>query len=576
MASLIKILDNAKFLSKTVFGEVSPNPTYNLGSSLASVNEGSSVTFTLSTTNISDGTLVPYVITGVSLADLASGALTGNFTVASGLASASITLAADALTEGSETMTVSLSSGVASASVIVNDTSKTPLYSLTSSSASVNEGSSVVFTLSTANVANGTSVPYVISGISAGDLSSGSLTGSFTVSNGSASTSITLANDVLTEGTETATLSTAVGSVAVTVNDTSRTPTYAIGRSLSAVDEGSSVVFTLSTTNVANGTVLPYTISGISSNDVTSGSLNGSFTVSNGLATATITMSADQLTEGAETATLTLNNAAASNFVVVNDTSVFTPATISGLQLWLDAADSSTLFDATAGGNLVTTDGSAVARWADKSGNNRHATQGTANARPLLKTSVKNGRNVLRFDGANDQFRCADANGLDLNVFTVFSVVIPSSYTPSNSKLPAILNKGDFATPAGTNYEIVSNNSGQWSAAICQGNAIAFAASSSLLVSQNACQTVAMRRETTSSGVTIYKNGIAGATSTAFSGSLNNISTPLGIGGKGDGSQSSIDSFIGDILEIIIYNTALTTTQRQSVETYLNSKWAIY
>ena len=343
MASLIKILDNAKFLSKTVFGDVSPNPTYQLGSSLASVNEGSSVVFTLSTTNVSDGTLVPYVITGVSLADLASGALTGNFTVASGLASASITLAADALTEGSETMTVSLSSGVASASVVVNDTSKTPLYSLTSSSASVNEGSSVTFTLSTANVANGTVLPYVITGISSSDLSSGSLTGSFTVSNGSASTSITLANDVLTEGTETATLSTAVGSVAVTVNDTSRTPTYAIGRSLSAVDEGSSVVFTLSTTNVANGTVLPYTISGISSADVTTGSLTGSFTVSNNLATATITMSADQLTEGAETVTLTLNNAAASNFVLVNDTSLtpaaFSPDQITGLRGWYDAAE---------------------------------------------------------------------------------------------------------------------------------------------------------------------------------------------------------------------------------------------
>ena len=332
MASLIKILDNAKFLSKTVFGDVSPNPTYQLGSSLASVNEGSSVVFTLSTTNISDGTLVPYVITGVSLADLASGALTGNFTVASGLASASITLAADALTEGSETMTVSLSSGVASASVIVNDTS--------------------------------------------------------------------------------------------------RTPTYAIGRSLSAVDEGSSVVFTLSTTNVANGTVLPYTISGISSNDVTTGSLTGSFTVSNGLATATITMSADQLTEGAETATLTLNNAAASNFVVVNDTSTTpVPLTISGLQLWLDAADSSTLFDATAGGNLVTTDGAAVARWADKSGNNRHATQSTSNARPSL--SVSNGRSLSFI--TNDFLQCPKASYLEnTSQFTICAWVkkrTSNSYT---------------------------------------------------------------------------------------------------------------------------------------------------
>lgn len=185
------------------------------------------------------------------------------------------------------------------------------------------------------------------------------------------------------------------------------TPTYNIGRSLSAVNEGSSVTFTLSTTNVANGTVLPYTITGISANDVTTGSLTGTFTVNSGLATTTITMSADQLTEGAETATLTLNNAAASNFVVVNDTSVFTPTLISGLQLWLDAADSSTLFDATAGGSLVSV-GGTVARWQDKSGNNRHAIQGTVNNRP-----IKNG-SALYFNGSTSFFDYL--NGYSLNL----------------------------------------------------------------------------------------------------------------------------------------------------------------
>jgi len=317
--SNIKFFGNAKIQGKTFFQLLGSSPTYAIGKSLSAVNEGSSVTFTLSTTNVVNGTIIPYVITGVSLADLASGALTGNFTLSGNRAIATITLAADALTEGSETMTVSLSSGVASASVVVNDTSRTPHYTLTSSTALVNEGSSVTFTLSTANVANGTVLPYVISGISSGDLSSGSLTGSFTVFNDSASTSITLANDVLTEGTETATLSTAVGSVTVTVNDTSRAPTYSIGRSMSAVNEGSSVTFTLSTQNVPNGTEVPYTISGISLADITSGSLTGSFTVNNNLATASFILAADALTEGTET--LTLSTSVGSVAVDVNDTS---------------------------------------------------------------------------------------------------------------------------------------------------------------------------------------------------------------------------------------------------------------
>ena len=77
------------------------------------------------------------------------------------------------------------------------------------------------------------------------------------------------------------------------------------------------------------------------------------------------------------------------------------PTTIPGLQLWLDASDASTLYDATSGGSLVAADG-GVARWEDKSGNARHATQGTSGSRPLRKTAVQGGRDVLRFDGSND------------------------------------------------------------------------------------------------------------------------------------------------------------------------------
>jgi hypothetical protein len=93
------------------------------------------------------------------------------------------------------------------------------------------------------------------------------------------------------------------------------------------------------------------------------------------------------------------------------------PLTISGLQLWLNAADSSTFFDATAGGSLVTTDGAAVARWADKSGNNRHATQTTANARPIFNTSPSSLRfqtnDFLSLSSSHDIF----SNNFDVNIW---------------------------------------------------------------------------------------------------------------------------------------------------------------
>jgi len=78
----------------------------------------------------------------------------------------------------------------------------------------------------------------------------------------------------------------------------------------------------------------------------------------------------------------------------------FNPLSLSPA-LWLDASDSSTLFDATSGGSLVAADG-GVARIEDKSGNFRHFTQSSSTSRPLRRVSVQNGRDAVEFDGSND------------------------------------------------------------------------------------------------------------------------------------------------------------------------------
>jgi len=122
------------------------------------------------------------------------------------------------------------------------------------------------------------------------------------------------------------------------LSESAPTPTYAIGRSIYNVNEGSSVTFTLSTTNVANGTTIPYTISGISLSDLSSGSLNGNFVVSNNLATATVALTADNLTEGTEEIIIALFDGQPSSFALAIDTSLSLPMTLSGTNLvgWYD------------------------------------------------------------------------------------------------------------------------------------------------------------------------------------------------------------------------------------------------
>jgi len=97
--------------------------TYTITPSAPSVNEGSSISFTIDTKNVEWGTQLNYTISGISAADLVSGSLTGTLEVLAqgqnGRATLTLQLAADALIEGIETLTLHV--GDSSASVQVLD-----------------------------------------------------------------------------------------------------------------------------------------------------------------------------------------------------------------------------------------------------------------------------------------------------------------------------------------------------------------------------------------------------------------------------------------------------------------------
>jgi hypothetical protein len=82
---------------------------------------------------------------------------------------------------------------------------------------------------------------------------------------------------------------------------------YGLESSSATVTEGDSFTISLTTVNVENGTLIPYTITGVSSDDINGASLTGSFTVINNFASITFTVTVDELDE-TETFTLTLDN----------------------------------------------------------------------------------------------------------------------------------------------------------------------------------------------------------------------------------------------------------------------------
>jgi hypothetical protein len=245
---------------------------------------------------------------------------------------------------------------------------------------------------------------------------------------------------------------------------------------------------------------------------------------------------------------------------------------ISGLQLWLDAADATTLYDATSGGNLVSTDGATVARWQDKSGNGRHFTQATANARPLLKTAIKNSKNIIRCDGANDILSISNVNFTN-NISALTMFCVGRTTLAPNNNWQCLINASTGSSAQSSRAAIGINTTTDVGGRRLDANAYQSVSAGTPTINQWALLGGAFNYS--SASLVAYKNGTGtsrvGGFQTAGNTSATN-SLALSTGGTG----ASGEWLTGDIAEIIIYNTAITTAQRQSVEAYLNAKWAIY
>ena len=104
----------------------SVTPSYSLFATAKNINEGSTVQFKITSTNVAAGTRVPYTISGVSSLDVSGGFYDFYVVIDSeGNATISVILLNDKLTEGVETLYINLEGNIAS--VIVNDTSTAPI-----------------------------------------------------------------------------------------------------------------------------------------------------------------------------------------------------------------------------------------------------------------------------------------------------------------------------------------------------------------------------------------------------------------------------------------------------------------
>ena len=226
----------------------------------------------------------------------------------------------------------------------------------------------------------------------------------------------------------------------------------------------------------------------------------------------------------------------------------FSPTSISGLQLWLDASDSDT----------ITLNGSTVSQWDDKSGNSYNCVQGTASNQPTYVTAAQNGKNVVRLDGSND-FLQNSTNTIvgGSNARTVFV----ACKNTDNSGITYPFGLGTRANTGGGQIFLISSEIGT---RVSFGNIIW----STSLYSSAGIITI-QTNGTNVNQLLGWLNGSALSVSSTNGATLN---TQVGYM-IGDSIQSS--TWNGDVMEVLVYDSNLSTANRESVESYLSAKWGI-
>lgn len=227
--------------------------------------------------------------------------------------------------------------------------------------------------------------------------------------------------------------------------------------------------------------------------------------------------------------------------------SPFRPTDISNCGLWLDGADAASV--------LGTTN---VTQWTDKSGNGRNFTATTG---PAYSSST------MTFNGSTQKLDNTSWNSFSRINHTLIAVHKPDSNTPyvGNTRLFSI------QQTAGTPYVVFPYlNNTTANGYINDGNASTNPATSGKTLLDGSVTSAfnIITASISSSVQTIYRNGTVTDTRSYSIGNAT-ITTGVNIGGQ------YAEWYKGSVREIIIYTSALSLNDVNTIEGYLAWKWGL-
>ncbi|HEY9684984.1 MAG TPA: FN3 associated domain-containing protein [Oculatellaceae cyanobacterium] len=252
--------------------------------------------------------------------------------------------------------------------------------------------------------------------------------------------------------------------------------------------------------------------------------------------------------------TSALNTAVFTN--VCYATSVPQPS--SNLALWLRADQG------------ITSSGGSISQWSDNSGQGNNATQSTGSAQPTLATGAVNSAILptVNFNGSTQFLNLPSGFANLTNGASIFVVSKPTSSTATGDPCAfgnASNSDAVFPQTVGKNASLNAWNG-------TTGSSVATTSSPLSNTQYQLLEEILLPGATAGTATgTIWVNGSQKVQATNLQ-NLNNITRSQNFVGCGIGSTNF---FQGGIAEILVFSTALSASQRASVESYILSKYAV-
>ena len=239
------------------------------------------------------------------------------------------------------------------------------------------------------------------------------------------------------------------------------------------------------------------------------------------------------------------------------------PLSVTGCVLWLDGNDTSSMIF----------NGSAIIQWNDKSPSSNYVSQATVGNAPTLGTS-QNGLNTVYFATTNQQLVSSQNSATPGNASRT---VIALFWCPTlSSQYMSVTGTESGANPAPA-WGMAKNANADVDYPFMYSSA-GYDQYTFVYSTPNPLLTYAQYDSDASFFSGYYATaGATGGTTTVgnFATRTMTFNTTAGVWYIGRRQQAATGSVTSHLLEMIQYNRALTTTERQSIEGYLTWKWGL-